>query len=47
MTIEMERLKNLYKSQNVLYQAQHEELVAVKRMVEMIMKGKQPLMGNN
>jgi len=47
MATEMERLKNLYESQNVLYQAQHEKLVAVKRMVEIIMKGKQPLMGNN
>jgi hypothetical protein len=30
--------------QNALYQAQQEELAAVKRMVEMIMKGKQPSM---
>jgi hypothetical protein len=40
LAIEMECLKNLYESQNVLYQAQQEELVAVKRMVEMIMQGK-------
>ncbi|GLT53818.1 hypothetical protein SLA2020_270610 [Shorea laevis] len=41
------------KEQNVnfkskaLYQAQQEELANVKRMVEMLMKGKQPSMGNN
>lgn len=47
MATEMKCLKNLYETQNVLYQAQQEQLAAVKRMVEMIMKGKQPLMGNN
>lgn len=33
--------------QTALYHAQQEEMANVKRMIEMIMKGKQPSMGNN
>jgi len=54
MAAEMERLKTLYEAQNVQlqeqnnkYEAEQEELAAVKRMVAMIMTGKQPSMGNN
>jgi hypothetical protein len=51
---EMERLKTLYEAQSIKlqeqnnkYEAQQEELVAVKRMVAMIIVRKQPSMGNN
>jgi hypothetical protein len=54
MAAEMKRLKNLYEATNIKlqeqnnkYEAQQEELVAVKRMVAMIMTAKQPSMGNN
>jgi hypothetical protein len=50
----MERLKTLYEAQSIKlqeqnnkYEAQQEELVAVKRMVAMIIVRKQPSMGNN
>jgi hypothetical protein len=54
MAAEMERLKNLYETTNIKlqeqnnkYEAQQEELAAVKRMVAMIMAEKQSSMGNN
>jgi len=54
MTVEMERLKTLYEVQNIQlqeqnkkYEAQQEELAAVKYMVAMIMAENQQLMGNN
>jgi hypothetical protein len=50
----MERLKTLYEAQNVQiqeqnnkYATQEEEMATVKRMLAMIMMGKQPSMGNN
>jgi hypothetical protein len=42
MVAEMERLRNLCEEQNTKYAAQQEELANVKRMVTMIMAGKQP-----
>jgi hypothetical protein len=54
MAVEMERLKTLYEATNIKlqeqnnkYEAQQEELTAIKRMVAMIMARKQPSMGNN
>jgi hypothetical protein len=54
MAAEMERLKNLYEATNIKlqeqnnkYEAQQEELAAVKRMVAMIMAEKQSSMENN
>jgi hypothetical protein len=54
MTVEMESLKILYEvlnvqlqEQNIKYEAQQEELVVVKRMVAIMMAGKQPSMRNN
>jgi hypothetical protein len=54
MDAEMERLKNLYEATNIKlqeqnnkYEAQQEELAAVKRMVAMIMAEKQSSMENN
>jgi hypothetical protein len=54
MTVEMERLKTLYEAQNIQlqeqnkkYEAQQEELAAVKYMVAMIMAENQQSMGNN
>jgi hypothetical protein len=47
MAIEMEGLKSLYESQNVKLQAQEQEMTTLKSMVQMLMKGKQPSMGNN
>jgi hypothetical protein len=47
MAIEMEGLKSLCEMQNVKFQKQEEEVATLKRMVQMLMKGKQPSMGNN
>jgi len=54
MTVEMERLKTLYEVQNIQlqeqnkkYEAQQEELAAVKYMVAMIMAENQQSIGNN
>jgi hypothetical protein len=47
MAIEMEGLKSLCEMQNVRFQKQEEEVATLKRMVQMLMKGKQPSMGNN
>jgi hypothetical protein len=42
MAAEMKRLKTLYEEQNTKYATQQEELASVKRMVALIMIGKQP-----
>jgi hypothetical protein len=42
MAAEMKRLKTLYEEQNTKYATQQEELASVKRMVALIMTGKQP-----
>jgi hypothetical protein len=54
MAAEMEHLKTLYEAQNIQlqkqnnkFEAQQEELAAVKHMVAMIMVEKQPSMENN
>jgi hypothetical protein len=47
MAAEMEHLRNLCEEQNTKYAAQHEELASVKRMVAIIITGKQPSMENN
>jgi len=43
----MKRLKTLYEEQNTKYAAQQEELAIVKRMVAMILAGKQLSIENN
>jgi hypothetical protein len=45
--IKLQEQDHQLQEQNNKYAAQHEELAAVKRMVAMIMAGKQPSMGNN
>jgi len=44
---EMKHLRNLCEEQNTKYASQHEELASVKRMVAIIITGKQPSMENN
>jgi len=45
--IKLQEQDNQLQEQNNKYAAQQEELAAVKRMVAMIMAGKQPSIGNN